>query len=484
MTSRALALALSLSLLGCQPERPPPVPIPEGGIHHDAGPRRDGGPISHRDAGPPDPIVDGEVSDSEWEGATIVETSVTTDRPGSTLHRLRAILQPERLVVAVEGTIADGDAIVIYVDRDLGASHGVSPASLADTSGTIDVALSQGSLDVPSGFRADFGWGTAAMPHTAAGTDDEIGWRDVASDVEHFTTLSSAEGPSVCSGSACEAEIPLELLGGSAPRTIALFARIVSADGGLTNQTLPEDDPTSPQTVRELLTIDDGVMHDGGVPDAGGMDGGAPGIVVDGIVDPDEWAGASVSTNTTEAIGTFAGDALVTLRAVRESTRLVVAIEGSFASDHAMLMYVDHDLGGPDGLVSPTLFNDLTGELDRAISKTINPADAELRIDFAWGTLDMERAAGADDDRMGWREVGTSPDMFSAVSENETACSASACETAISLSALGVASTADIALFVRLGTAVADLLSNQTLPEDDPATPETVASYLVVPATP
>jgi hypothetical protein len=214
------------------------------------------------------------------------------------------------------------------------------------------------------------------------------------------------------------------------------------------------------------------------MPDGGTLDGGAGGIVVDGVIGADEWAGVASLANDVPAFGEFTGESLSTLRAVRESTRLVVAIEGSFSDGHAIVMYVDHDVGGFDGVVSPTPFNDFTGALDRAISKTLFVTDAALRIDAAWGTLDMPGSGS--DDRVGWRDVGTNPDMFTVLS-GETVCVSGACETAIPLAALGASASADIGLFVRLVDATSDLVSNQTLPEDSGGDPDFVTMYLRLP---
>lgn len=477
---RACVIGLALSsVVGCDPKRPPPAPVPDAAsLRHDGGTFDASGPSHGRDAGPPQPFVDGELRRGEWTGAIIAEANVSTDRPGSTLTRLHAILQPDRLVIAVEGTIADGDALAVYVDRDLGARHGVAPSALTDTAGTLDVALAQTSLLVPDGFAMDFAWGTTSMPHASVGLDDTAGWRELARDPSHFTTISADGAPSACSATACEAAIPLDTLGGSAPRTIALFARIVRSGGGFTNQTLPEDDAARPNQVHALLTLDDAVRDAGTDP----PDAGAPGgIVIDGIVGADEWAGATVFTNDIASAGIFASDSLRTLRAVRESTRIVVAIEGNVTAGDAIAMYVDHDLGGFDGVVSPTPFNDFAGALDRALSKTLFPS-AELRVDFAWGTLDMNRTATPGDDRMGWREVGVNPDMFTRIDGPPSACSADACETAIDLTTLGVTTTADVAIFVRLVDATSDAVSNQTLPMDDPVAPETVTAFVVLPA--
>jgi hypothetical protein len=463
------AWILCLVLMACERERPPPPPPYDAGPRPDAG-RFDGGPIVRRDAGPIGPAIDGTDTGDEWEDATVVEADVETDHEGSTLTRLLAQIAGGRLFVGIEGSLAEGDSLVLYVDRALGVGEGVAPSELADTDGALDVALANDDLIVPEGFAMDFAWGTTLVPRTAVGEDAAIGWRDLE-DPEVFVAIDGAEAPAVCSETFCETSIALDTLGGDTPRTIALFARIVSSDG-LTNQTLPEDDALAPAQVTALLTIEEGDLPDAGVPDAG-ADAGSPGIVIDGVVDAAEWSGATVFSSSTVATGGFSGNALRALRVVRDDTTLYVAITATLTSGNAILMYVDHDLGGPDG--AAVALDDFSGALDRALTKTF--AASELRLDAAWGTLDMP-SLGTAADRVGWRNVGNDPSLFTAL-PGPTVCSSSACETGITLSALGATAIDTIGLFVRLGSATIDFLSNQTLPMDTSS--ETVTVYVEVP---
>ncbi|MGE3629601.1 MAG: hypothetical protein AB7P00_06790, partial [Sandaracinaceae bacterium] len=60
----------------------------------------------------------------------------------------------------------------------------------------------------------------------------------------------------VFTATASETSIPLSTLGGTAPRSFALFARINDAFGAASsNQTLPMDDALNPRTVMNLLTF-------------------------------------------------------------------------------------------------------------------------------------------------------------------------------------------------------------------------------------
>ena len=182
------------------------------------------------------------------------------------------------------------------------------------------------------------------------------------------------------------------------------------------------------------------------------------------------------------SFGAFGGNDLLTLHALRADGRLYAAIEGDLSAGNAFVMYVDREVGGADGAASPTPFADFSGALDRALSKTFF-TPAELRVDYAWGTLDTLRAATAGDDRMGWRDVGSNPAVFSAVDGTSapTTCSATVCETSISLSRLGVPAGANIGIFVRLVSATSDGVSNQTLPTDDPSAPELISVWASLP---
>lgn len=456
-----MVATLSLTL-GCPDD--PPAPPPVGDASVDA-PRPDVGrpDVFVPDAGPTGPRVDGVVDDFEWRFGTDVENETATDREGSTLTRMRAVLHEGRLVVAVEGSLAAGDALLVYVDRAVGEADG--QADLADEEGPLDVALST-DLTLPDDFRVDAAFGTLAMP-SVADDDERTGWRDPAD----ATTLAAFEGAAmVCGADACEAALPLAELGGEAPRTLGLFARIRHMDGTWTNQTLPEDAPADPTTVGAWLELEDGMeMPDAGPPDAGMPDAGPMGIVVDGVVSPGEWDGAAVvddETRTTAGTA-FEGNALDALRVVRTDTDLFLAVEGTLTSGNVLLVYVDAEVGGGEGVVNGSEFDDLSGALDLAIATKPIILPAELRVDFVWGTLDTSRVAVGADDRMGWRDVGTNPSMFMPLdaSAAPSACSETACETRVPLSALGVVDT--IGLVVRLGDADGETFSNQTLPQDD-----------------
>lgn len=483
---RRLLLLFCVALAaGCDddPPAPPPPPPPDTGPPRDTGPLPDTGP--RPDAGPRRPTVDGLVSDREWRGAAEAESEEPTDRSGSELRRLRATIHDDQLFFAIEGSIAEGDSLVLFVDRAMGVDEGVADLERLDDERTaLAAALSREAIATPADFAADFGWATTLFPHAAVGLDDAQGWRDLTEDPTDLVPIDSETAPSICGAEACEGAIPLETLGGAAPRRIGLFARILRADTGLVNQTLPMDDPDAPDVVTQVLTVVDGEPPmDGGVDMDAGLDAGPRGVVVDGVLSAGEWDAASRYADTGPApFGSFAGNDLRTLYALRTADRLYVAIEGDLTAGNAFVMYVDREVGGAEGATSPTPFADFSGDLDRALSKTLFPP-AEFRIDVAWGTLDLRRAGTATDARMGWREVGTNPSVFVPIggAGAPTVCSANVCETSIALTDLGTPAGGDIGLFVRLVAATSDGVSNQTLPTDDPSAPELISLWAVLP---
>jgi hypothetical protein len=216
-----------------------------------------------RDAGMPGidmgvfaPVLDGVLYPGEWDLADVSVSHVTSEwGAGNVLTELHATLQADGLWIAVVGHVDSGNAIVVYVDNAQDDGVGVADLStLTDSTGAIDDALSAG-FTTPTGFAADVAWATTAMSHAASDFDDTQGWRDIATDGADFHWLSASEARTNCGPDSCEAFLPRALLGGTAPRTVALFARIVNHDGMVSpNQTLPEDDlGTHPRMVTSVV---------------------------------------------------------------------------------------------------------------------------------------------------------------------------------------------------------------------------------------
>lgn len=219
----------------------------------------DAGPDARAiDAGPPPPTIDGTIGATEWSAATS-DTDATPSAWGAAnqLRAIHALLRAEGLYLAIEGTVEPANAIVAYVDRARGTTEGVVLSSLTDGTGDLDDALSAG-IATPADVRPDLGWGTRDMSRAAVASDPRMGWRDfVRGSASDFYWVDAM---SVCGASACETFLPRSALdmgmGATRPRTVAIFARIASADGLMSpDQTLPSDDPSMPRTVSVVLEL-------------------------------------------------------------------------------------------------------------------------------------------------------------------------------------------------------------------------------------
>jgi len=223
----------------------------------------------------------------------------------------------------------------------------------------------------------------------------------------------------------------------------------------------------------------------GTAADAGpGSDAGpTPSIVVDGVVGDPEWAGAESVANTVATDWGVGLNELHRLRAWADGTDLYIAVEGLLESgaENAIVLYIDHTLGGADGVADPADLTDGTGALDNSLSAGIT-TPAGFRADFAWGTKDLARAASGFDARMGFRDVASDPADFAWIDAAvaPTACSATACEARLPLATLGAGATGTIALFARLTNTGGTDLANQCLPENNPASPGTVTTVVEI----
>jgi len=210
-------------------------------------------------------------------------------------------------------------------------------------------------------------------------------------------------------------------------------------------------------------------------------DGGGGGIVVDGVIGVDEWAGAASADN---AVASGWGDAngLARLLGQVHGDSLHLAIEGRLeaGAENAIVVYVDQERGSGTGVADPLDLTDGDGALDNAVSAGIS-TPGDVQVDFAWGTKDFDRAQDGFDDRMGWRNVADTPGDFAWLdaAEAPTVCGATACETSIPLTSLG--GTGEIVVFGRLVNTDGMMISNQCVPEDDPDMSGVVSVLLTVP---
>jgi hypothetical protein len=200
-------------------------------------------------------------------------------------------------------------------------------------------------------------------------------------------------------------------------------------------------------------------------------------VVIDGVVDEPEWANAAQTANSVASSWT-AANRLDRLRAFTDTANLYIAVEGAI-SGNAIILYVDSKSIGVADLGSLT---DNSGALDAALSSAI-VINSGFAADFGWGTLDMSRSSTTTDDRMGWRDIATTPGDFAWLygADYPTACGANACETRIPLSALG--GSGDIHLFVRLCDPSGAYFANQNLPMDNASNPQSVGTWMSVPRT-
>jgi hypothetical protein len=210
------------------------------------------------DAGVAPPTIDGTIAPGEWSGAAVAADVAATIWSGNELRGLRVWLLPDALYVAVEGRIEGGNAIAVYVDRDRDEAVGVaSLATVTDSMDALDAAVTA-DLVTPAAFRTDLIFGTLDMARSASGADPRMGWRDLvrAASLADLFWIGAGTAPVACSATACETRLPRGELGGSAPRRLGVFARIVNNDGTMSpNQTLPSDDPAQPRTVSVVLEV-------------------------------------------------------------------------------------------------------------------------------------------------------------------------------------------------------------------------------------
>jgi hypothetical protein len=209
------------------------------------------------------PTVDGVIGAGEYPAATKIATNSveSTWGAGNVLSTLYAGFDAANLYVAIEGTTEAANAMVVYVDRDFGASTGAANMGmLSDNDGAVDASL-QGGLDVTvAGFGADIGAGTIGMQSIKAadGLSDVAGWRGL-SPSDNFAWLA---GDVVAGDGVVELAIPLGALyptgvpasGGA----VAIVVRITYYGDNYANQSLPEGVPVDnpyQQTDAAVITV-------------------------------------------------------------------------------------------------------------------------------------------------------------------------------------------------------------------------------------
>ena len=208
---------------------------------------------------------------------------------------------------------------------------------------------------------------------------------------------------------------------------------------------------------------------------------------IDGAIGADWTASAALASNTTPTAWGAGGNELRTVRACIDDTALYLGVEGIVESTNVIAAFIDRDDGAATGIVTGASFGDRTGALDVAISPNFTAFPAGVGVDLVWGTRGMSTHHGAVVDAVGLRDVRSNPTDYAWIVGDDTACSAAAggaCEVSIPWTALygpaGRPSGARLAIFLRLGNGDGTMASNQTLPQDTPATPFAVTRVLRV----
>jgi hypothetical protein len=209
-------------------------------------------------------------------------------------------------------------------------------------------------------------------------------------------------------------------------------------------------------------------------------DAGAPlAITVDGALSDLVWTEQVPLVLTVSAFEPFAGDHLDSLFFFRDETYLYIAFEGELLSGASVAMYVDLGTTFSDVSLMGMRLDDTSGEVDATLSIPLF-GTAEFAPEFGWGTAMMPHVASAGGTTIGWRRLASVGAFTLITTGNRSACSATACETAIALATLGATTDSRIDFIVRLGRSDVGW-SNQTFPASSSGTPEYVDFSLSVP---
>ncbi|MFO0652249.1 MAG: hypothetical protein U0326_38880 [Polyangiales bacterium] len=178
---------------------------------------------------------------------------------------MRACVDDAALYLGVEGIVESTNVIVAFIDRDDGAATGIlSGASFGDRTGALDVAISPNFGAFPAGVGVDLVWGTRGMSTHHGAVVDAVGLRDVRANPGDYAWIAGDDTAcSAAAGGACEVSIPWTAIYGPTGRPagarLAVFLRLGNGDGTIaSNQTLPQDAPTTPFTVSRVLRVETG----------------------------------------------------------------------------------------------------------------------------------------------------------------------------------------------------------------------------------
>ncbi|MBN2495509.1 MAG: IPT/TIG domain-containing protein [Deltaproteobacteria bacterium] len=214
------------------------------------------------------PTIDGIVG-ADWPAEhQVAECAAASDWGSNVLQALWVAFDDTNLYLGIRG-FAEGTAgntIVVYLDVDHGTPNGIANMNdLTDNHGTdtetgIDDAISSRCVATAPGFAADFAVATKGMAGVDAGLDVDAGLRGLLP-VDDFPWLVSTVQTSTGEQSFAEAAVPwTSLFAGGLPAEgtrMAVFARLLNFDGQyLSNQTLPADNPSSPEQIGAVFVFD------------------------------------------------------------------------------------------------------------------------------------------------------------------------------------------------------------------------------------
>lgn len=213
------------------------------------------------------PTIDGLIA-SDWTASAALASNATPTAWGLGMNELRAVrvcVDDAALYLGVDGIVEGTNAILAFIDRDDGAATGItSGAAFADRAGMLDGAISSHFMPFPSGVGVDMVWGTRGMSTHHGAVIDNAGLRDVRSNPADYGWIAGDD--TVCTGAAggaCEVSIPWSALYGASGRPagarLSIFLRLGNGDGSMaSNQTLPQDAPTTPFVVTRVLRVETG----------------------------------------------------------------------------------------------------------------------------------------------------------------------------------------------------------------------------------
>lgn len=215
------------------------------------------------------PTLDGEINTStgsDWDDAFLAgQNNAGGNWNPNHMDSLYVCFDDANLYLGLSGWVESGigNAMVVYIDVDYGPGTGVANMNtLTDADGGIDDAISSKCNVTTGGFGAEFAVATQGMAGVeAVELVAEAGLRlfvsPAAPDDFHWLLSTVKTSPTE---HGVEAAVPLDTLLGGLPQEgarLAVFARLLNSDGQfLSNDTLPMDNPASPEEVGNVFVFD------------------------------------------------------------------------------------------------------------------------------------------------------------------------------------------------------------------------------------